>query len=384
MGEKPVFSSRAIVFTIDPETKKSWLQSSQSSVPVAFYHDSSRKTYRIISVDSGKALINSTILPTMSFTKTGAKFGQWRDAATNTIYGLGFTTETDLDKFAGYFSEVKTNMNASASKPKASSASVGSEPKAVEAIEGAATLPNGTGDVRKNNLSLANDKSGKDEKGSATPQRKLSISEPSGSLETQLQELRHENDRLKHALAASSCHRDKWEAERQKLTNNNTLLRTGLQESKMNVEEWKSKMKQQQEENQKLKQRVQELEASEESRVSESTGHLQKEKEELEKRVREMEVTLREKDKELSTLTLHATEFASFKTQNEHLKHQFEKLEMDNADLSDKVSDMEDKLQVTQTTADLRIERIAGKSKTLSEKLQEMLQIQKEIDSEFQ
>lgn len=34
----------------------------------------------------------------MSFTKTSQKFGQWSDARANTVYGLGFSSEGELNK----------------------------------------------------------------------------------------------------------------------------------------------------------------------------------------------------------------------------------------------------------------------------------------------
>lgn len=43
-------------------------------------------------------LVNSTITSGMTFTKTSQKFGQWSDAKVNTIYGLGFASESDLKK----------------------------------------------------------------------------------------------------------------------------------------------------------------------------------------------------------------------------------------------------------------------------------------------
>lgn len=43
-----------------------------------------------------QAVINSTITPNMTFTKTSQKFGQWSDIRANTVYGLGFGTEADL------------------------------------------------------------------------------------------------------------------------------------------------------------------------------------------------------------------------------------------------------------------------------------------------
>lgn len=43
-------------------------------------------------------LVNSTITPNMNFTKTSPKFGQWTDARVGTIYGLGFSSEAELNK----------------------------------------------------------------------------------------------------------------------------------------------------------------------------------------------------------------------------------------------------------------------------------------------
>lgn len=74
------------------------MPASTSAVNVSFFYDSSRSLYRIISVESSKAVINSTITPNMTFTKTSQKFGQWSDVRANTVYGLGFSSEAELGK----------------------------------------------------------------------------------------------------------------------------------------------------------------------------------------------------------------------------------------------------------------------------------------------
>merc|ERR1712013_638719 len=68
--EQPIFTCKAHVFHIDPKTKRSWISASSSAVAVSFFYDSSRSLYRIISVEGTKAVINSTITPNMTFTKT--------------------------------------------------------------------------------------------------------------------------------------------------------------------------------------------------------------------------------------------------------------------------------------------------------------------------
>ncbi|NWI59657.1 HOME2 protein, partial [Sakesphorus luctuosus] len=45
-----------------------------------------------------QVIINSTITPNMTFTKTSQKFGQWADSRANTVFGLGFPSEQQLTK----------------------------------------------------------------------------------------------------------------------------------------------------------------------------------------------------------------------------------------------------------------------------------------------
>ena len=59
--EQPIFTTKAHVFQIDPETKKNWIPSSKSAVSISYYYDSTRNTYRIISVDGSKVSIMGNI-----------------------------------------------------------------------------------------------------------------------------------------------------------------------------------------------------------------------------------------------------------------------------------------------------------------------------------
>uniref|UniRef100_A0A4W5LAF3 Homer scaffold protein 3 n=1 Tax=Hucho hucho TaxID=62062 RepID=A0A4W5LAF3_9TELE len=105
--EQPIFSARAHVFQIDPNTKRNWIPASKHAVTVSFFYDGNRNVYRIISVGGTKAIINCTITPSMTFTRTSQKFGQWADSRANTVYGLGFATEQQLHQFSERFKEVK-------------------------------------------------------------------------------------------------------------------------------------------------------------------------------------------------------------------------------------------------------------------------------------
>ncbi|XP_058398531.1 homer protein homolog 2 isoform X3 [Diceros bicornis minor] len=54
MGEQPIFTTRAHVFQIDPNTKKNWMPASKQAVTVSYFYDVTRNSYRIISVDGAK------------------------------------------------------------------------------------------------------------------------------------------------------------------------------------------------------------------------------------------------------------------------------------------------------------------------------------------
>ena len=62
----------------------------------------------------------------MMFTKTSQKFGQWSDIRANTVYGLGFASEAELNKFIEKFQEIKeaTRNAASNHKPHATNGSL--------------------------------------------------------------------------------------------------------------------------------------------------------------------------------------------------------------------------------------------------------------------
>ncbi|EHB16727.1 Homer protein-like protein 3 [Heterocephalus glaber] len=105
--EQPIFSTRAHVFQIDPATKRNWIPAGKHALTVSYFYDATRNVYRIISIGGAKAIINSTVTPNMTFTKTSQKFGQWADSRANTVYGLGFASEQHLTQFAEKFQEVK-------------------------------------------------------------------------------------------------------------------------------------------------------------------------------------------------------------------------------------------------------------------------------------
>uniref|UniRef100_A0A4W5PLX6 Homer scaffold protein 2 n=1 Tax=Hucho hucho TaxID=62062 RepID=A0A4W5PLX6_9TELE len=61
MGQ-PIFTTRAHVFQIDPTTKKNWVPASKQAVTVSYFYDSTRNSYRIISVDGSKVGVSECVL----------------------------------------------------------------------------------------------------------------------------------------------------------------------------------------------------------------------------------------------------------------------------------------------------------------------------------
>lgn len=323
MGEQPIFTCKAHVFHIDPKTKRSWLPASSAAVNVSFFYDSSRALYRIISVEGTKAVINSTITPNMTFTKTSQKFGQWSDVRANTVYGLGFSSEVELNKFIEKFHEVK-EATRTATKPlngttptTSASASPVAARSAPTVVTGPPTTDNQDMYAGQANQNELNSNLLKSQLAASVHSRSQSLSglqpgqppqdspkknvekgpAPNPPLSGEAQ-LKYENDRLKLALAQSSANAKKWEVELTTLKNNNARLTSALQESTANVEEWKRQLNSYKEENSRLKVGLIELEAGrgncDFNAVSELRG--------LKSRLEELESDLKDRDEEIKNL----------------------------------------------------------------------------------
>ncbi|PIK37620.1 putative homer protein-like 2 isoform X2 [Apostichopus japonicus] len=314
--EQPLFTSRAHVFQIDPVSKKSWLPASKQAVAVSFFFDNTRNSFRIISVDGSKAIINSIITTNMMFTKTSQKFGQWADSRANTVYGLGFGSEAELNKFVEKFNELKEAALAGGTDKKA-------------AGEGK-PLPNGVQEKETN----------------GSPRNHAR--QPSGDasnpgvpiLSTSDSQLKYENDRLKIALAQSSNNAKKWEAELQTLKNNNARLTTALQESTTNVEEWQKQLKLYKEDNTRLKLKIQELEGH----VSDNPGSGSSD---MEQRLSAMRVSHQAKEQEVTDLTRKLQDTLHIKQDNSRLQGELEELRQSKESLTAQVSELQAKVTAT-------------------------------------
>ncbi|XP_010602409.1 homer protein homolog 1 isoform X1 [Fukomys damarensis] len=270
MGEQPIFSTRAHVFQIDPNTKKNWVPTSKHAVTVSYFYDSTRNVYRIISLDGSKAIINSTITPNMTFTKTSQKFGQWADSRANTVYGLGFSSEHHLSKFAEKFQEFKeaARLAKEKSQEKMELTSTPSQESAGGDLQSPLTPEsiNGTDDER-------------------TPDV------------TQNSESRAEPTQNALPFSHSSAISKHWEAELATLKGNNAKLTAALLESTANVKQWKQQLAAYQEEAERLHKRVTELEC-----VSSQANAVHTHKTELNQTIQELEETLKVKEEEIERL----------------------------------------------------------------------------------
>ncbi|XP_037830036.1 homer protein homolog 3 isoform X2 [Kryptolebias marmoratus] len=331
--EQPIFSARAHVFQIDPATKRNWLPASKHAVTVSFFYDASRAVYRIISVGGTKAIINSTITPNMTFTKTSQKFGQWADSRANTVYGLGFSTEQQLQQFAEKFKEVKEAARLAREKSQ-------------ERFE----LANPA-------LNIAAPQELSEERHSPPL---LSVNGPgeeklfrSRSAEV---ELTAEKERVKKMLSEGSMCEINLEAELFTLQDSNAKLVAALQEANSSVEQWKNQLAEYQEETDRLRDQVAELETQ--------LGHPaagQTAQEELSESLEELEALLRAKDQEIQSLQSKKTDVGELEKEKEEVMQRLQEVEKRNTELENRVQRAEKTLAANreeQEQAEVEVQRI--------------------------
>lgn len=116
-----LYSTKAHVFQVDPETNKSWLQKGDSAIPVSLvakiqnhgsHNDSSsiKRELKIIATDdTNRTVLDAIILPKTVFSKRSPKFGQWTDPA-GEVYGLGFDTDIELAAFIDTFHQLQRDI----------------------------------------------------------------------------------------------------------------------------------------------------------------------------------------------------------------------------------------------------------------------------------
>ncbi|XP_060701946.1 homer protein homolog 3-like [Hemiscyllium ocellatum] len=318
MGEQPIFSARAHVFQIDPATKRNWIPASKHAVTVSFFYDSTRNVYRIISVGGTKAIINSTITPNMSFTKTSQKFGQWADSRANTVYGLGFNSEQQLSQFAERFQEVKeaARLTREKSQDKTELTNPALDIAAPQEL---------SGDLHSPPLQPGS------ANGSSGP--KLYHSESCDG------EVMLDSARLKTLFAQGSIGESQWELELFALQESNAKLVQALHESNVTVEQWKKQLSAYKEETEKLRDRVIELESQGEAVVTVATRNT-----DLSQSVEELETLLKEKEEEIQMLRSQKSDVTDLESDREEALLRLQEVESRNADLEQQLQDVEQTL----------------------------------------
>ncbi|XP_064197491.1 homer protein homolog 3-like isoform X3 [Anguilla rostrata] len=316
--EQPIFSTRAHVFQIDPATKRNWIPASKHAVTVSFFYDAHRNVYRIISVGGTKAIINSTVTPNMTFTKTSQKFGQWADSRANTVYGLGFSSEQQLHQFAERFKEVKEAARLAREKSQ-------------DKIE--LTNPG---------LNIDHFLSPQDLSDDLQSPPVLCINGPGEDKLFRSQSaditLSSEKERIKKMLSEGSICEMNLEVELFALQDSNTKLVAALHEANANVEQWKKQLAAYQEETDRLRDQVADLEAH--------GGHGPSDllKDELTQSLEELEALLKAKDEEIHILQSKKSEYHELERDREEAIHRLQELEMRNMDLERRVQNAEQTL----------------------------------------
>ncbi|XP_063311454.1 homer protein homolog 3 isoform X2 [Pelobates fuscus] len=309
--EQPIFSTRAHVFQIDPVTKKNWIPASKHAATVSYFYDATRNVYRIISVGGTKAIINSTITPNMTFTKTSQKFGQWADSRANTVYGLGFASEQNLTQFAEKFQEVR------------------------EAARLARERSQDKTELTNPALSLTSQQ--------IVPSPIISVNGPADDKLFRSQsaemELSTERERVKKMLSEGSVCEVQWEAEFFSLQDNNNKLVAALREANANVEKWKKQLAGYQEEAERLRQRVTELE----SRTTLDTTAEQGD--ELSERLRGLELLLKSKEEEIAQLRGQRPDLVELENERDDLLKRLEEVEERNQELEKDLQKAEELLK---------------------------------------
>ncbi|CAF0817165.1 unnamed protein product [Adineta ricciae] len=275
--QAPLYTCKAIIFQVDPETRRSWNQLSTGAVNVQIFYDSIKNVHRIISVDGSKILINTVITSRMNFIKTSEKFCQWMDSKANQVYGLGFANEFELTRFINKFTTIK------------------------EASRNT---------VRSHSLNV----------------RRISRSETDWSTKSsgsdRSMHLKQENAHLKLALVQSSNNAKVWQEELEILRSNNTKLTTALQESHANVEEWKRQLQFYREECSRLRQMICTPHSSDHEQVSDAK--------ETKNRLGDIEFHNKQQEQKISQLE---SQIQRYTTQINSLKDRLSRSETVNQDL---------------------------------------------------
>ncbi|XP_076849123.1 homer protein homolog 1 isoform X2 [Brachyhypopomus gauderio] len=342
MGEQPIFSTRAHVFQIDPSTKKNWVPTSKHAVTVSYFYDSTRNVYRIISLDGSKAIINSTITPNMTFTKTSQKFGQWADSRANTVYGLGFSSESHLSKFAEKFAEFKEAARLAKEKSQEKMELTSTPSQCKQALATSQLLMHLNQACRAGDY-LAKESATGELQSPLTPESVNGTDDERVPRDASLNsEARAEPNAVPFPHSSNAINKH-WEAELAALKGNNAKLTAALLESTANVKQWKQQLAAYQEEAERLHKRVTELEC-----VSGQTAGIKTQKTELNQTIEELEAALKAKEEELERLKSEVETASELQLQKDAVAQKLQETETRNAELEAQLVEMDQRVESSQ------------------------------------
>ncbi|KAJ7308279.1 hypothetical protein JRQ81_008808 [Phrynocephalus forsythii] len=341
--DQPIFSTRAHIFQIDPATKRNWIPASKHALTVSYFYDATRNVYRIISVGGTKAVINSTITPNMTFTKTSQKFGQWADSRANTVYGLGFASEQHLSQFAEKFQEVKEAARAAREK---------SQDK-TELCSPAFSLTSPQ----------------------ILPSPVLGSNGDDKFFRSQSadMEMTTERERVKKMLSEGSVCEVQWEAEFFTLQDHNHRLVAALKEANANVEQWKQQLAAYQEETEALRSRVAELESQRGHGVPSEAST------EPSPAVEDLEQLVKAKEEELQQLKSEKGDCWKADQSCEETHQKLQELERRNADLEGRLRLAEQSLSETLSEREKMYHEVVKVAEIMDMKIFELSELRQDL-----
>lgn len=268
----PLFVFRAHCFQIDAKTKRSWLPLSEQAIQISVFFESSRQAFRFVSLEHALAqngssangqssldgyVLSSSVLPSTTFTRTSAKFLQWLDVRAQTVFGLGFANEGDLNRFIERFKSIReafqisttsaagsqvqsappqslTPTSAHSSPPAASSSNSNSQlqPVTVSTQPLNFTVPSASqspalASYAQDSLASLTDVYPNGNNGTTA-----SDTDGAASIGEYVEQLRSENDKLRSALQTNSTNYRKWQEELSNTRSANSKLQTDLTEAR--------------------------------------------------------------------------------------------------------------------------------------------------------
>ncbi|KAM6962488.1 homer protein homolog 3-like [Aplochiton taeniatus] len=253
----------------------------------------------------------------MTFTKTSQKFGQWADSRANTVYGLGFSTEQQLQQFSDQFNEVK-------------GAALLAREKSQEKFDLHVTNPA---------LNIAAPQELPEDHHSTPPQ--LTVNGPGELLRSKSadMDLTSEKERIKKMLSEGSISEINLEAELFTLQDSNAKLVAALHEANAGVLQWKKQLSGYEEETERLREQVAKLEAQHGCPAA---------REELTHPLEELESLLKAKEKEIYSLKSKKSDLSEMRKEKEEADHRLQDLKAQNAELLQRVQSTEQTLVTTQ------------------------------------